>query len=134
MTVKVRDTERKVFLQDGFYHNIRSSIRLHKHKYADVHIVLDVRSKFVVGRETFYLEPGSVILIPKDVYHLCENTEDGGRHIAFQIEYEANDMIICPVEMAVAECLFAEIAKQGIGGDHTKISLYLALVVSEFCR
>ena len=131
LNVMLRGTERKVFLQDGFYKSITSSVRLHKHKYADIHIIMGVESEFTVGGEVLHLPKNTLILIPRDVYHFCENTEDGGRHIAFQIEYEAEECKTYPIDALIAECLISEIEKQGVTGDHRKIALYLALIVSE---
>ncbi len=60
---------------------------LHKHEYAEVHLVSSGVGICTVEGVKYILEPGDALLIPKETYHQTCDSEDNKRvHFSFQVE------------------------------------------------
>ncbi len=53
-----------------------SVVKPHSHPHEQVSIVVNGRAKFVVGDETYIVNPGDVVHIPPNVMHGVEAVED----------------------------------------------------------
>jgi quercetin dioxygenase-like cupin family protein len=52
------------------------NIRLHKHPYKEIFIILEGVSTFTVGNETIQAKAGEIIIVPADVPHKFSNDSD----------------------------------------------------------
>ena len=52
------------------------NVRLHKHPYKEIFIVLEGVSTFTVGGDTMKAQAGSIIIVPAEVPHKFRNEED----------------------------------------------------------
>ena len=124
----------KVFLQRGFYPGLPPTKRMHKHNYTDVHIVYGGEMSFYIGDKIKRIESGTLVAIPRETFHYCKEKDEGTIHIAFQVDYDIEDIKKCEVNTGVIEELFREIEKAEKTGEYTKIVAYLSLLCSCFCK
>ena len=132
LVIGCKDRPRKAFLQNGFYLNTETSIRLHKHKYADLHVIGGGVAVFSIDGKEYRVESDSAILIPKSSYHTCIYQDNDAKHTAFQLEFESDAVLIERIEPMLVKCLFGEIVRTTPDGEHTKISAYLSLIAAHF--
>ena len=132
LVVRSPGRARKVFLQNGFYMNTETSIRLHKHKYADLHVISGGKARFSIDGVDHEIGPDALIMIPKNSFHTCISQEKGAKHTAFQIEFETDGVRIESIDKDLVRCLFREIEECGPDGDHTRLVGYLTLITSHF--
>lgn len=52
------------------------NIRLHKHPYKEIFIILEGVSTFVVGDDTLQAQAGEIIIVPAEVPHKFRNDSD----------------------------------------------------------
>ena len=86
LKVRVGTSEKKIFLQPGFYDFSIGISHIHKHKYSEIHIVAAGKTLFVVDNKTFELTKGDVFAIPANTYHACTFRSCDIIDTAFQIE------------------------------------------------
>ena len=118
--VKTNTQEYKVFFQDGFYSLTNPIKRLHKHNYAEVHVIANGNAVFYVGDSLYTLTSGSMMIIPRGVFHYCYSKDENTFHTAFQIYCEAEKTTMYSVGADVILNLCAEIekCKKELGCSH----------------
>lgn len=67
---------------------------LHKHEYAEVHLVERGWSRCIVEGVEYLLEPGDALLMPKGAFHRILSADSGGRHFSFQAELGSPSVVI----------------------------------------
>lgn len=132
--VKTNTQEYKVFFQDGFYSLTNPIKRLHKHNYAEVHVIANGNAVFCVGDSLYTLTSGSMMIIPRGVFHYCYSKDENTFHTAFQIDYEAEKITMYSVGADVILNFCAEIEKCKKSGDYANITAYIVLFCNYFCH
>ena len=69
LTIKIGSKDHKAFLQGGFYSSFVQRTPLHKHNYAEVHIVAGDAVEFQVGDSLYSSADGNLVIIPSGIYH-----------------------------------------------------------------
>ncbi len=124
----------RVFLQRGFSPMQPPTKRMHKHNYSDIHIVFGGRISFLIGAETHNIENGTMIAIPREVFHYCPQIEEGAVHVAFQLDYPVSDIVKQAINPEVIDGFFQEIEKVKETQDYTQVASYLSLFCSYLCK
>ncbi len=124
----------RVFLQRGFSPAQPPTKRMHKHNYSDIHIVFGGRISFLIGDETYDVEDGTLIAIPREVFHYCPEIEEGAVHVAFQLDYPVGEIIKQAINPEIIDGFCREIAKVETTRDYTRLASYLSLFCSYLCK
>jgi AraC-like DNA-binding protein len=132
LDIKNADCEYKVFLQDGFYSHAPIIPKIHKHNYAEMHIILDGCATFSVGGAEYAAQSGELLVIPRRTLHCRSRMEEGTRHTAFQINYDVADFSVFKLSEAILNEFFSEIEKSEKSGNCSTVSSYIALFVTYF--
>ena len=134
LSLKINDKLSNVFLQDGFYSllNERSST-VHKHNYAEVHIVSGGSARFKVESSEYTVNDGELIIIPRGHFHTWSDSSIGNGgilHTAFIIDSPINSVEIISADGDVVRGFFNEIRKFCQTQNHSIINSYIPLLLS----
>jgi AraC-like DNA-binding protein len=134
LSLKTNDKTYNVFLQDGFYSLLNeSSSTVHKHNYAEVHIVSGGSSKFKVENAEYTVNDGEFIIIPRGNFHTwTDNSIDSNTvlHTAFIIDTPISEIEIISADTNVVRGFFNEIQKFFKTQNHGIINSYIPLLLS----
>ena len=130
LNLKNSYTEYKVFLQDGFYLNTTLNPRVHKHNYAEVHLVSNGGLVFNVGEKKYEAKAGDMLIIPRRILHASSQIESGTRHTAFQISYDADEFSVIKLPQTLVSDFFVEIERCRENNIYDSIAAYVMLFIS----
>ncbi len=133
LSVRIGTKKVNAFLQRGFYLHLPPTKRIHKHNYADVHMVAGGRIVFHIDQDTYVAEDGTLLLIPRDIFHCCVDKDEDAIHTAFQIDYHVDRFSAYQISSSTIFDFFQEIEKTKETNDYTKIAAYISLFCSYFC-
>lgn len=122
----------KVFLKDGFFTPADSPVHIHKHSYAEIHIVTGGNALFNISDKQYYSEQGNLFIIPAGKYHCCLEMDEGTHHTAFQIECDIKEFSAHQLSHTTAFEFLKEIELCKASQDYTKLSAYIILFFSYF--
>lgn len=117
----------RAFLQDGF-HAAKSTPRLHKHSYAELHVFTGGCSVRVEG-EDIELSAYEAIVIPAEKYHRLSPLENTQR-LSFQLDAPCRDTKHKRLPLGVAEALFSAVRETEMDGDFAMLSSYMSLAAT----
>ena len=132
--IKRNEQALKVFIQNGFYPSTTLTPKLHKHNYSEVHIVANGSARFNAGENAYTLNSGSMIIVPKGVFHCFDSKDKETLHSAFQIDYKLNEISIYDIGNDIALKYMEEVEKTNFSQDYSKISTYITLFCDYFCK
>ena len=127
LLIKDGAAEHKVFFQEGFYTPYLLPTPIHKHNYAEIHLVTDEAAEFYIDGKTYCSKAGNLLLIPKNTPHCIIRGSDGPCHVAFQIDYDVRDFSSCQVAPQLARDFIDEIIN---ADDYMVITAYIRLLCS----
>lgn len=133
LDIHIGKKESRAFLQWGFSPCLPPTKRMHKHNYTDVHIVFGGDMTFYIGEEIHKIEDGTLMVIPREVFHYCAEKDKEALHIAFQIDYEADRIIKFRINQGIIDDFCNEIEIAEKTGEYTHIASYISLLCSRFC-
>ena len=133
LTVKIGSKDHKAFLQGGFYSSFVQRTPLHKHNYAEVHIVAGDAVEFQVGDSLYSSADGNLVIIPSGIYHCVTGKTSEVRHTAFQVDYCANAFAMQKLSWQTAMDFMNEIEKCRTTNDYATVSAYISLFCSCLC-
>lgn len=134
LIIKTNSKEHKILLQAGFYPSTASAVRYHKHNYAEIHVIAGGKATFSIDEALHTLESGSIMIIPKGIFHCFESSDDNTFHGAFQIDYNTPEMSVYNVGEATVLSFLQETENSRHTGDCSKVAAYIALFCSYFCH
>lgn len=123
----------RLFLQPGFYSDVPPTDRIHKHNYAEIHIVIDGTTLFAIGDERYEASKSTMLVIPAGVYHSALSNRNTV-HTAFQIDADINAFAHYKLEDSLLSAFCDELKRCAEGGDHTGISAYIMILCRFFLR
>ena len=127
LLLKIDSRVCRAFLQDGF-HAARSTRRLHKHSYAELHVFTG-NCSVRVEWEKLELCDSEAIVIPAEKYHSID-LADGTRRISFQLDAPCTEARRVRLPRGVVEALFATLNKTETDGDFAMLSSYMAMAAT----
>lgn len=121
------------FFMNGFFSASQPTSNLHKHNFAEIHMVTGGNATFRIGSELYPLNDGNIMVIPCDVFHCCIKCDEGVSHNAFQVDYKVDEIKTCSIGTSTIENLYNEIEVCRTSQDYSKIASYIALFCSQLC-
>ena len=134
LSFKTIEREYKAFLQDGFYVSPKTDTALHKHNYAEVHILGRGKAQFLIDNQTITVNGPAILTIPAPRMHCCTYQDENLLHTAFQTDCQATALRSYPVEEGLVKAFFGEIQKSRITGNYNSIALYIPIFCSSYCQ
>lgn len=132
ITVKVGESRKKAYLQNGFYNQSLVFSPLHSHNYPEIHVVLSGSECILAGGKEYDLKAGDMLMIPPKMFHwIMSASEDVGR-IAFQIEHFSEKTALKRFPPQALSELPAEIGLARKNNDYRVVSAYLSLICAKF--
>ena len=128
LSFKMIERDYKAFLQDGFYVSPKTDTSLHKHNYAEVHVLGEGRAEFLIDNRTVTVNGPAILTIPAPRMHCCTYQDENLLHTAFQTDCQADETLIYPIEIGIVKAFFKEIQQCQLTGNYSTISLYIPLL------
>lgn len=132
LTVKINSKNHKVFLQNGFYSHCTPSIRLHKHNYAEIHIVAESETELIIGTKTHCAKDGNLLVIPRETSHSYRQDTVSCHCAAFQINFPFTEFSSRKVSKEIVLEFLEEIKLCEKSGNYTRIVAFISLFCSFF--
>ena len=131
LKVKTDEKNYNVFIQEGFYSllNERSNT-VHKHNYAEIHVISGGSSSFKVESAEHTVNDGELIAIPRGSFHTWKDSTDSVLHTAFMIDMPIDSVEVISADSDAIRGFFNEIRKFGKTGEHGVINSYIPLLLS----
>ena len=130
LSFKMIERDYKAFLQDGFYVSPKTDTSLHKHNYAEVHILGEGKAEFLIDNQSVTVTGPAILTIPALSMHCCTYQDEALLHTAFQTDCQAGELRIYPVENGMVRSFFHEIQQCQLTGNYSAIAIYIPL----FCN
>ena len=130
LSFKMIDKDYKAFLQAGFYVSPKTDTSLHKHNYAEVHVLGEGRAEFLIDNQTVTVNGPAVLTIPAPLMHCCTYQDEHLLHTAFQTDCQADAVRVYPLEGGMVKSFISEIQQCQFSGNYSAIAFYIPL----FCN
>lgn len=132
LSFKMIERDYKAFLQDGFYVSPKTDTSLHKHNYAEVHILGEGKAEFLIDNQPLTVNGPAILTIPAPMMHCCTYQDENLLHTAFQTDCQANDICTYPIEIGIVQAFFEEIQQCQLTGNYSTIALYIPLFCNRY--
>lgn len=130
LIVKIGLKDHRVFLKNGFYSFTVGKPPLHKHNYAEIHIVTGGTVMFHIGESLHSSVDGNLVIIPSDVFHYIDSADPDARHTAFQVDYDVHNFAAQQISMQTAIDFMEEIERCQETKNYAVVSAYISLFCS----
>ena len=130
LSFKMIEKDYKAFLQDGFYVSPKTDTSLHKHNYAEVHVLGEGRAEFLIDNHPITVEGPAILTIPAPMMHCCTYQDESLLHTAFQTDCHAEELRTYPIENGIVKTFFDEIQQCRLTGNYSTVAFYIPL----FCN
>lgn len=134
LMIKIGATEKKVFLQSGFFNSVNANSPVHKHCYAEVHIVSRGSVDFYLNNETLTIKAGHVFIIPPDTLHSAFRKEMDTSSISFMINAPVENIASSSISPDVLASLLKEIKECTKSDNFSAISAHIAFLCHTFFK
>lgn len=131
LVVKIGNQEKKCILGNGFYSSSAPTPNLHKHNYAEIHVVAKGRVCLKCDTKLVDISSGSVFLIPENTLHIFESYDDDLLHTAFLIESKAFEFKCRNMPQEILLRFLEEIKNCEETKDYAKVAAYISLICCE---
>ncbi len=131
MIINIGANSHTAFFQEGFYSPTAKFSPLHKHSYAEIHIVANTTTRFKIGDGEHSAKDGNLILIPRNVFHCVTSREPDIKHTAFQIDCETEAFSTQQISIQTALDFINETKKCKATGNYATVSAYISLFCSK---
>ena len=131
LSVNIGNKDYTAFFKEGFYQPKISTPHLHKHNYGEIHIVSGGNATYIINEKTYKMMDGSILAIPRDVYHCCIKRDETTNLPAFQLTHPIQKPKTISLNKEILKTFTDEIENCISDNDYTKISAYISLFCSE---
>ena len=107
---------------------------IHKHGYAEVHLIASGYVECTVENVYFKLDPGDALLVPSGAYHKVDSDDEERVHFSFQVEIPSDKPVKMHFSREFIEDLFDKLKKGGDGGLSTLSYICSELVGIQYYR
>ncbi len=129
---KMIERDYKAFLQDGFYVSPKTDTSLHKHNYAEVHVMGEGRADFLIDNQSLTVNGPAILTIPAPLMHCCIYQDEALLHTAFQTDCPPDEVRLYPIEDGIVKSFFGEIEKCQLTGNYNAIALYIPIFCNQY--
>lgn len=130
LSFKMVEKDYKAFLQDGFYISPKTDTSLHKHNYAEIHVLGRGKAEFLIDNRHLTVNGPAILTIPAQMMHCCTYQDEELLHTAFQTDCQAEELKTYSIEEGITKVFFDEIHQCRLTGNYSTIALYIPL----FCN
>ena len=120
----------KVFFQDGFYDPFLLPTPIHKHNYAEIHLVTTDTYEFYIDGQQYASKDGNLLIIPRNMPHGIPKGENRACHAAFQIDCDVSAFCSCHIHSQIIQVFLSEIERCKRTNDYAVVSGYIQLFCS----
>lgn len=132
LSFKMIEKDYKAFLQDGFYVSPKTDTSLHKHNYAEVHVLGEGKAEFLIDNRLVTVNGPAILTIPAPSMHCCTYQDENLLHTAFQTDCQAKQIHSYPTELGIVTAFFKEIQQCQLTGNYSTIALYIPLFCNHY--
>ncbi|MBQ4116557.1 MAG: AraC family transcriptional regulator [Clostridia bacterium] len=132
LKIRIGNAEKKCILGNGFYSSAMPTHNLHKHNYAEIHIIAGGNACFKYENDTVSLSEGDIFIVPENKLHAFESYDENILHTAFLIESNCEKMLIKRQPKELLSFFFNEIVECEKTRNYAKISAYISLICCDF--
>lgn len=133
LIITTSNQKHRAFFMNGFFTASQPTSNLHKHNFAEIHLIIGGNAIFRIGNELYPLNDGSITVIPCDVFHCCIKCDKDVIHNAFQVDYTVSETKSYSIGTSTIENFFGEIDACRNSQDYSKIASYISLFCSQLC-
>ena len=130
LSFKMIEKDYKAFLQDGFYVSPKTDTSLHKHNYAEVHLLGEGRAEFLIDNQSITVNGPAILTIPAPMMHCCTYQDEALLHTAFQTDCQAEELRTYPIDNGIVKAFFEAIQLCRLTGNYSTVAFYIPL----FCN
>lgn len=130
ITVTVGNEPIQIFMQHHFWNSEYMSSSLHKHKFAEVHIVLEGQIEYQACGECVMLLPGDMVVIPQETMHCSQDPICHARRITFQLTKQIRQFRVVHPGTHITSMLEDKIALYLNTGETAQLGACLTLICS----
>ena len=134
LLINIGKQKHKAFLQNGFYSSTVVTTTMHKHNYAEVHVVDGDCVEFNVENSVHSSSDGNLIIIPRNCFHCVKKRLEGTSHAAFQVDFDVKAFSAIHIDNQTVVDFISEIKKCSETGDYLSVSAYISLFCSQLCH
>ena len=132
LSFKMIEKDYKAFLQDGFYVSPKTDTSLHKHNYAEIHVLGEGKAEFLIDNQSLTVNGPAILTIPAPLMHCCTYQDEDLLHTAFQTDCQANELQVYSIEKGIVDAFFAEIQQCRVTENYGTIALYIPLFCNRY--
>lgn len=132
LSFKMIERDYKAFLQDGFYVSPKTDTSLHKHNYAEIHVLGEGKAEFLIDYQSLTVMGPAILTIPALSMHCCTYQDEALLHTAFQTDCKAEELCTYSIESGVVKAFFDEIQQCQLTGNYSAIALYIPLFCNRY--
>ena len=92
LIITTANQKHKAFFMNGFHVASEPTSNLHKHNFAEIHMVAKGNAVFSIGEELHTLNDGNLMIVPQGIFHCCVDRDENTIHTAFQIDYDVKEV------------------------------------------
>jgi len=133
LSVKIGIQNHTVFFKGSFLQPEISTPHLHKHNYAEIHIITGGNATYIINDRTYTLKDGSMLVIPRDTFHCCTKRDEYTMLPAFQVTYTVINPKVYEVNKNICTEFLKEIEDCKKNENYSKISSYISIFCSNMC-
>ena len=130
LSFKMIEKDYKAFLQDGFYVSPKTDTSLHKHNYAEVHLLGEGRAEFLIDNQSITVNGPAILTIPAPMMHCCTYQDEALLHTAFQTDCQAEELRTYPIDNGIVKAFFEAIQLCRLTENYSTVAFYIPL----FCN
>lgn len=132
--IGIDDIETKIYMQTGFFDHRDMSFPLHRHTFAEMHLLLNGTAVLQCDKERIVLQAGDALYVPANMLHTYSSFEAHTRRISFFIDRVSPPAAIRRITLPepVLPLLCREIEEYVLRGKDGKLRALLSYICSDF--
>ena len=134
LSFKMIERDYKAFLQDGFYVSPKTDTSLHKHNYAEIHVLGEGRAEFLIDNRPITVNGPAILTIPAPMMHCCTYQDEHLLHTAFQTDCQADQLRTYPIAEGIVKAFLEEIQRSQLTGNYSTVAFYIPLFCNYYHR
>ena len=122
-----------IFFPSGFYRHETTPTPLHRHYYAEMHVVYAGSIDYSIGDKKYRLEAGSFLAIPPHVQHTCVTVSEDTLHSSFLFDHAIPSVLCGSLPREITDGMLLEIGRATENNNYFALSGYISLLLSRVC-
>jgi len=132
--IDINDLHTKIYMQRGFFEHEDMSYPLHKHSFAEMHIILNGTAILNCDGEDIILNTGDVLVIPANILHKYQSFTEDSKRLSFFIDNNKYFLFVnkSTLPPSFLPLLCKEIQEYILVGRDSKLKALLSYICSDF--